>query len=128
MSNTISKAADDAAHEVKAAAHVAGDAAGASAGEIREDLAALRDDIARLAQQLAGIVAARGGAPWRRAKSNVEGAIVEAQDKGAEAVGAMRQVGDNMADAIDESLRRRPYTTLGLALGIGFIFGATWRR
>jgi ElaB/YqjD/DUF883 family membrane-anchored ribosome-binding protein len=47
---------------------------------------------------------------------------------GMEAVGAVREVGDNVVDAIDESLRRRPYTTLALAAGIGFLFGATWRR
>ena len=41
---------------------------------------------------------------------------------------AVREVGDTMVDAIDESLKKRPYTTLALALGIGFLFGATWRR
>jgi ElaB/YqjD/DUF883 family membrane-anchored ribosome-binding protein len=40
----------------------------------------------------------------------------------------VREVGDNMVDAIDASLKKRPYTTLALALGIGFLFGATWRR
>ena len=34
-----------------------------------------------------------------------------------EAVDAVREVGDNMVDAIDESLKRRPYTTLALAVG-----------
>jgi ElaB/YqjD/DUF883 family membrane-anchored ribosome-binding protein len=61
-------------------------------------------------------------------KSNVEGAIGEAQDKGMEAVDALRAAGDNMVDAIDKSLTKRPYTTLGIAIGIGFLFGATWRR
>jgi ElaB/YqjD/DUF883 family membrane-anchored ribosome-binding protein len=31
-------------------------------------------------------------------------------------------------DAIDESLETRPYTTLAMALGIGFLLGAMWRR
>jgi len=33
-----------------------------------------------------------------------------------------------MMDAIDESLKTRPYTTLALAVGIGFLLGTTWRR
>ena len=37
-------------------------------------------------------------------------------------------VDDGMIDAIDESLKTRPYTTLAVALGIGFLFGAMWRR
>jgi ElaB/YqjD/DUF883 family membrane-anchored ribosome-binding protein len=127
MSN-ISSMARDTANEPEAADRDAGKAAAAASGDIHDDLAALRDDVARLTQQIANIVAARGGATWRKAKSNVEGVITEAQDKGMEAVDAVREVGDNMVDAIDESLKKRPYTTLALALGIGFLFGATWRR
>jgi ElaB/YqjD/DUF883 family membrane-anchored ribosome-binding protein len=69
-----------------------------------------------------------GGATWRRARSNVERAITEAQDEGLEAVDAVRAVGENMVDALDQSLKKRPYTTLGLALGAGFLFAATGRR
>jgi ElaB/YqjD/DUF883 family membrane-anchored ribosome-binding protein len=127
MSN-MSNMARDTVHEAKGAARDASRAATAASGDIHDDLAALRDDAARLTQQIANIVAARGGATWRKAKSNVEGAITEAQDKGMEAVDAVRAVGDNMVDAIDESLKKRPYTTHALALGIGFLFGATWRR
>jgi ElaB/YqjD/DUF883 family membrane-anchored ribosome-binding protein len=127
MSNT-SNMARDAANDVKGATRDAGKAAAAASSDIQDDLAALRADVARLTQQIANIVAARGGATWRMAKSNVEGVISEAQDKGMEAVDAVREVGDNLVDAIDESLKKRPYTTLALALGIGFLFGATWKR
>jgi ElaB/YqjD/DUF883 family membrane-anchored ribosome-binding protein len=58
----------------------------------------------------------------------VEGVVSDVSAKGQEAVDAVREVGDNMVDAIDESLKNRPYTTLALAVGIGFLFGATWRR
>ena len=125
MSNT-SSVARDTISEAKGAAHDIGKAA--SSGDVRDDLAALRDDVARLTRQIADVVAARGEATWRKAKSNLEGVLGEAQDKGLEAVDAVREVGDNMVDALDASLKKRPYTTLALALGIGFLFGATWRR
>jgi ElaB/YqjD/DUF883 family membrane-anchored ribosome-binding protein len=127
MSSTSSMA-HDADNEAKGAARDAGKVAAAASSDIQDDLAALRDDVARLTQQIANIVAARGRVTWRKAKSNVEGVIGEAQDKSMEAVDAVREVGDNMIDALDESLKKRPYTTLALALGIGFLFGATWRR
>ena len=127
MSNTSSMARD-AVNETEDAARDAGKAASVAASDIQDDLAALRADVARLTQQIANILTARGGATWRMAKSNVEGVISEAQDKGMEAVDAVREVGDNLVDAIDESLKKRPYTTLALALGIGFLFGATWKR
>jgi ElaB/YqjD/DUF883 family membrane-anchored ribosome-binding protein len=54
--------------------------------------------------------------------------ISDAEEKGREAASAAREVGDNMVDAIDESLKQRPYTTLAIVAGLGFLFGATWRR
>jgi len=121
MAHEITKEAKDAIREsTKAASN--------SSGDIHADLAALRDDVTGLASQIADIMAARGGAAWRKAKANVEGVVADVQDKGMEAVGAVREVGDNMIDAIDESLKRRPYTTLAIAISMGFLFGATWRR
>jgi len=118
----------DAAKEARDTVKETTKVASAGARDIQDDLEALRDDVSRLTQQIASIVAARGGKAWERARTNVEGVISDAQDKGMEAVGAVREVGDNMVDAIDESLKKRPYTTLALAAGIGFLFGATWRR
>ncbi len=99
-----------------------------SSGDFERDLQALRDDFGRLAEQVADIVASTGNVAWRRAKSSIDGAVSEAQDKGREAVGAVREVSDNFVDAIDESIKTRPYTTLAIVAGLAFLFGATWRR
>jgi ElaB/YqjD/DUF883 family membrane-anchored ribosome-binding protein len=115
-------------NEAKEGAKEARKAASAASGDVQEDLEALRADVSRIAQQLSGILGSRGNAVWRKARSNVEGVMSDVQDKGMEAVDAVRDVGDNMMDAIDESLKKRPYTTLALALTLGFVFGATWRR
>lgn len=126
--SSMSNMARDTVKDAKDAAKEAGKAASAGSKDIQDDLEMLRDDVTKLTQQLAGIVASRGNKAWDRARSNVEGVLSDVQDKGMEAVGAVREVGDNVVDAIDESLRRRPYTTLAIAAGIGFLFGATWRR
>jgi ElaB/YqjD/DUF883 family membrane-anchored ribosome-binding protein len=126
--SSMSTMARDTAKDAKDTVKEAGKAASAGAGDIQQDLEALRDDVARLTQQLGGILASQGDKVWRRAKSTAGGVLSDAQDKGMEAVDAVREVGDNVVDAIDESLKRRPYTTLALAVGIGFLFGATWRR
>jgi ElaB/YqjD/DUF883 family membrane-anchored ribosome-binding protein len=60
----------------------------------------------------------------REVGSVVSGAL----DRGREAAHAMRDVSDNFVDAIDESLKNRPYATLALAAAVGFLFGAAWRR
>jgi ElaB/YqjD/DUF883 family membrane-anchored ribosome-binding protein len=124
----LSDAAKETVQDVRDAIKESGKAAAAASGDIQADLQALRDDVARLAQQIADIFAAKGGNAWRHARSGMDEAIADVEGRGHDAIDAMREVGDNLAGAIDESLKQRPYTTLALALGIGFLFGATWRR
>lgn len=50
------------------------------------------------------------------------------QDQGREAVKAAGEVRDRMSDAIDKSVQDRPYTTLLLAVGLGFLVGTIWGR
>jgi ElaB/YqjD/DUF883 family membrane-anchored ribosome-binding protein len=61
-------------------------------------------------------------------RSNVRSVVADAQDKGREAVEAVTEVRDNVAVAIDKSLKKRPYTTLALTLAFGFLLGAMWAR
>ena len=131
MSNTSGTMRDtvrDTVRDAKDAVRETGKAASAASGDVQADLEALRSDVARLASQVTDIFSSKGNAAWSRAKSNIEGVMSDATAKGQEAVDAVREVGDNVVDAIDESLKKRPYTTLALAVGIGFLFGATWRR
>ena len=118
----------DTVKDAKDAARESSKAASAASGDIQADVEALRGDVARLGEQIADIFASKGNAAWSRAKTNVEGVMSDVTAKGQEAVDAVREVGDNMVDAIDKSLKKRPYTTLALAVAIGFLFGATWRR
>jgi ElaB/YqjD/DUF883 family membrane-anchored ribosome-binding protein len=60
-------------------------------------------------------------------RANVRSVVSDAQDRGRDAVKAVGEVGDNVANAIDKSLERRPYTTLALAVAVGFVLGAMWK-
>ena len=126
--SSISNTMRDTAKNAMDAGQEAGQAASAGARNIQADLVSLRDEVARLTHQIANIFAAKGTASWQRAKSDLDGAISDAGEKGREAIGAVREVGDNVVDAVDKSLKQRPYTALALAVGLGFVFGAIWRR
>jgi ElaB/YqjD/DUF883 family membrane-anchored ribosome-binding protein len=111
------------------------DKATATMEDIQHDLQAMRDDISRLAQQMAGLLSVTGGEALRevkaqmsRAKKRLDGAVAEAGEKGMEAVDAMRETTDNVADALEDAVHERPFATLAMALGIGFLFGIAWRR
>jgi ElaB/YqjD/DUF883 family membrane-anchored ribosome-binding protein len=118
----------DTAKDAREAVHEIGKAAADASPDLQKDLQALRDDFGRLAEQVGAILADTGDAAWRRAKSSVDGVVSDAQDRGREAVDAVRDVSDNFVEAIDESLKNRPYTTLAIVAALGFLFGATWRK
>jgi ElaB/YqjD/DUF883 family membrane-anchored ribosome-binding protein len=126
--STVSSNMRDATSEAREGARDMGRAASAASGDMQKDLQMLRDDFSRLAQQMADIVANRGSAAWQRARSGVDGVMSDAQDKGQEAVDAMREVSDKFVEAVDDSIKSRPYTTLAMAIGLGFLFGTIWRR
>jgi ElaB/YqjD/DUF883 family membrane-anchored ribosome-binding protein len=126
--STVSSNMRDATSEAREGVRDMGRAASAASDDLQKDLQMLREDFSRLAQQMADIVANRGTAAWQRARSGVDGVMSDAQDKSREAVDAMREVSDKFVEAVDESLKNRPYTTLAIAVGLGFLFGATWRR
>ena len=125
---TASQNVHDAAKDARDGLRDVKKAANEASGDIQADLQALRDDFARLAEQVGEILGAKGNAAWQKARSSVDDMVAGAQDTGREAVGAMREVSDNFVDAIDESIKTRPYTTLAIVAGLGFLFGATWRR
>jgi ElaB/YqjD/DUF883 family membrane-anchored ribosome-binding protein len=126
-SGTVRDTIRDTVRDAKDAASETRKVAAAASGDISADLEALRADVSHLTSQIGDILASKGNAAWGRAKSNVEGVMSEATAKGQEAVDAVREVSDNMVGAIDESLKKRPYTTLAIAVGIGFLLGITRR-
>jgi ElaB/YqjD/DUF883 family membrane-anchored ribosome-binding protein len=126
MASKVEEGARDAAAEAREGVREMREAA--ASGDLQRDLQALRDDFARLAEQVGAIFANRGNAAWEHARSSVDGVVADAQGKGREAADALREVSDNFAQAIDESLKERPYTTLAIVAGLGFLFGVTWRR
>src|ERR1700759_4548427 len=104
-SNSVRETAKDAREGLRDVKKAAGEAS----GDIQEDLAALREDFSRLAEQIADIVASQGSKAWQRARGTAGDVMSDAQDKGREAVGAMREVSDNFVEAIDDSIAKRPY-------------------
>ena len=122
---------NSAANSAAASSQEAGEtgkASSKSSGNLEADLQALREEFGRLAEQLAAVLSSTGSAAWRRAKPNIDQAFSGAEEKAQEAADAMREVSGHFVEALDESIKTRPYTTLAFAAGLGFLLGAMWRR
>jgi len=118
----------DTANETRESVREIGKATAEASANVQSDLQSLRDDFSRLAEQVADILANRGNAAWQRAKASVDDAVSGAQETGQDAADALREVSDHFVEAVDESIKTRPYTTLAIAAGLGFLFGMAWRR
>jgi ElaB/YqjD/DUF883 family membrane-anchored ribosome-binding protein len=108
---------------------------GATPGDIEKQIETIRDDISELTRQVADLIGqtkdntmAQVKSQVRSAKSTADSVLSDAKESGREAVDAFRDVADTFGDAIEDSLKRRPYATLALVAGIVFLFGAAWRR
>jgi len=108
---------------------------GTTPADVEKQLETLREDIAERTKQVADLstqakddAMAQVKGQARRAKAQADSMLSDAKATGREAVDAFRDVADTFGDAIDDSLKRRPYATLAMVAGIGFLFGAAWRR
>jgi ElaB/YqjD/DUF883 family membrane-anchored ribosome-binding protein len=108
---------------------------GATTADVEQQLDVIRDDIAKLTQQVSNLIThvkdsamAQVKGQAQRARASVDSTLSDMQDKGRETVDAFREVADTFGDAVEDSLKRRPYATLAIVAGIGFLFGAAWRR
>ncbi len=112
------------ANQERSAANKEFDKAAGTVDEIQHDLQVVRDDLSRLAQQVASLLSVTGS----RAKQNLDGVLSEASEKGMEAADTVRDSTDTALEAIEDAVRQRPFATLAIAVGLGFLFGASWRR
>jgi len=108
---------------------------GTTPADIEKQLETLRDDISQLTKQLADLIGqtkddamAQVKGQARRAKAQADSMLSDAKESGREAVDAFRDVADTFGDAVEDSLKRRPYATLAMVAGIGFLVGTAWRR
>jgi ElaB/YqjD/DUF883 family membrane-anchored ribosome-binding protein len=102
---------------------------------LEKDVAAVKNDISTLTDQItdalnnfAGTAQKQARQGYRQARSNVDSMISDAQDRGSAALDAAQDAAYSLEESLEDVVKQRPLATVGLALGLGFLIGATWRR
>jgi ElaB/YqjD/DUF883 family membrane-anchored ribosome-binding protein len=98
----------------------------------KHDLQSLRDEFGALTAEVARLLETadqHGGDELKKRISQVHAKFENAvSGVGNSSQDAIHEFSENIADAVEGSLRERPMATLALAVGLGFIIGATLRR
>lgn len=113
----------------------AGNGGGLTSKEMDREIERLKKDVSQMSAHMSRLLAATGDQAARktryqfnRARETVDDALSDVGELGNEAADAIYEVRDTLADAVEESVHNRPFTTLAMALAAGFVIGAIWRR
>jgi ElaB/YqjD/DUF883 family membrane-anchored ribosome-binding protein len=102
---------------------------------LEKDVAAVKNDIAALTEQItdalnsfAGTAQKQARRGYKQARANVDSALDDASERGGAMMDAAQDAAMSIEESLEDVIAQRPLATVGLALGIGFLIGATWRR
>ena len=102
---------------------------------LEKDLSAVKNDIAALADQITDVLNSFAGTAgkqarrgYKQARANVDQAVDDMSERGAAAMGAAQDAAYSIEETLEDAITQRPLATVGLALGLGFLIGAVWRR
>ena len=83
--------------------------------------------VANRASTMADQIGQRVSTAADRASDKFGEISASAQEKGTAVAKSTKEVAGNMRDALTDSARSQPLTTVALAIGAGFLLGAIWR-
>ena len=95
---------------------------------VKNDISALTDQITDVLNSFAGTAGKQARRGYKEARANVDSAVDDMSERGSAMMDAAQDAALSIEESLEDVITQRPLATVGLALGIGFLIGATWRR
>jgi ElaB/YqjD/DUF883 family membrane-anchored ribosome-binding protein len=102
---------------------------------LEKDVAAVKNDISALTEQItdalnsiAGSAQKQARRGYKQARANVDSAVDDISERGSAVMNAAQDAATSIEETLEDVIAQRPLATVGLALGLGFLIGVTWRR
>jgi ElaB/YqjD/DUF883 family membrane-anchored ribosome-binding protein len=102
---------------------------------LEKDVTAVKNDISALTEQItdalnsfAGTAQKQARRGYKQARANADAAVDDVSERGSAMMDAAQDAAYSIEESLEEVITQRPLATVGLALGLGFLIGATWRR
>jgi ElaB/YqjD/DUF883 family membrane-anchored ribosome-binding protein len=107
----------------------------ATVERLEKDVTAVKNDISALTGQVADALntftniakkQARHG--YKQARASAVGAIGDMSERGSSMMDAATDAASTIEETLEDAIAERPLAAMGIAVGLGFLIGVTWRR
>ncbi len=95
---------------------------------VKNDISALTDQITDALNSFAGTASKQARRGYKQARANVDTAVDDMSERGSAMMDAAQDTAMSIEESLEDIITQRPLATVGIALGVGFLIGATWRR
>jgi ElaB/YqjD/DUF883 family membrane-anchored ribosome-binding protein len=95
---------------------------------VKNDISALTDQITDALNAFAGSASKQARRGYKQARANAEQTMDDMSERGGAMMDAAQDAAYSIEESLEDVITQRPLATVGLALGIGFLMGAIWRR
>ena len=102
---------------------------------LEKDVTAVKNDIAALAGQMTDAINSFAGTAkkqakhgYKQARAQVDSTVDDVTERGGAIMDAAQDAAHSIEETLEEAIAERPLASVGLALGLGFLIGVTWRR
>ena len=95
---------------------------------VKNDIAALTDQITDALNNFAGTAGKQARRGYKQARANAEAAVDDMSERGSAMMDSAYDAASSLEESLEDTITQRPLATVGIALGIGFLIGAAWRR
>ena len=95
---------------------------------VKNDISALTDQITDVLNGFAGTTSKQARRGYKQALASAESTMDDMSERGSAIMDAAHDAASSIEETLEDVITQRPLTTVGLAIGLGFLIGATWRR
>jgi ElaB/YqjD/DUF883 family membrane-anchored ribosome-binding protein len=95
---------------------------------VKNDITALTEQITDALNSFAGTARKQARRGYKQARANVDSAVDDLSERGGAVMDAAQDAAMSIEETLEDVIAERPLATVGLALGLGFLIGLTWRR
>jgi ElaB/YqjD/DUF883 family membrane-anchored ribosome-binding protein len=95
---------------------------------VKNDISALTDHITDALNSFAGTAKKQARRGYNQARASADSAVDDMSERGSAMMDAAQDTAYSIEESLEDVITQRPLATVGIALGLGFLIGAAWRR